>query len=309
MEFHWWSVGLAIFGYYVRMFFVTAGYHRYFSHKTYSTSRVFQFLLAFMAQTSSQKGALWWAAHHRHHHKFSDMEEDVHSPKQGIWHSHAGWILSKDYNETEYQYIRDLTRFPELIWLNKYKYVPSLVYALAVTLPVYFAGYGANGLIWGFCISTVLLWHGTFTINSLSHLWGRRRYETTDTSRNNPVLALVTLGEGWHNNHHRFQAAARNGFFWYEIDITYYLLKLFATVGIVWDLRPVPKQLLDSSHESWIKNKVDEVRTEAKHMVATASTSISDTAHEVMASVQQKVDGVAHALSSADVNSASQTIT
>lgn len=256
INFSWWYVALALGSYYFRMFFVVSGYHRYFSHKSYSTSRVYQFIMAFMAQTSSQKGVLWWAANHRHHHKFSDMEEDIHSPKQGFWHSHVGWILGDQYNETEYQYVRDLTRFPELVWLNKYNLLPVPIYAAAMLLL-----FGWPGLIWGFFVGTVLLWHGTFTINSLSHLWGKRRYETTDTSRNNFILALVTLGEGWHNNHHRFQSSTRNGFFWWEVDIAYYILKMLSWMRIVWDLRPVPKQLLDPSSESWIKNQNKAVHT------------------------------------------------
>jgi stearoyl-CoA desaturase (delta-9 desaturase) len=249
IDFSWWYVALAFGGYFFRMFLVTGVYHRYFSHKTYSTSRVFQFILAFLAQTSIQKGALWWAAHHRHHHAHSDQEDDIHSPKDGFWWSHIGWILSDENNTTETQYIRDLTRYPELVWLNNYHLVPPVVWGVAM-----FAIAGIPGLIWGLCISTVMLWHGTFTINSLSHLWGSQRYKTTDTSRNNFILALITLGEGWHNNHHRFQAAARNGFFWWELDITYYTLKLLSFVGLIWDLRPVPKHLLDDHDPSWLKN-------------------------------------------------------
>jgi stearoyl-CoA desaturase (delta-9 desaturase) len=249
IEFSWWYVALAFGGYFFRMFLVTGVYHRYFSHKTYSTSRVFQFVLAFLAQTSIQKGALWWAAHHRHHHAHSDQEDDIHSPKDGFWWSHIGWILSDENNTTETQYIRDLTRYPELVWLNRYHLVPPIIWGVAM-----FAIAGIPGLVWGLCISTTMLWHGTFTINSLSHLWGTQRYKTTDTSRNNFILALITLGEGWHNNHHRFQAAARNGFFWWELDITYYTLKLLSFVGLIWDLRPVPKHLLDDHDPSWLKN-------------------------------------------------------
>lgn len=247
LDFSWWYVALAFAGYFTRMFFVTGVYHRYFSHRSYSTSRVFQFILAFMAMTSIQKGILWWAAHHRHHHTHSDQEDDIHSPKDGFWWSHVGWILSNEYDDTETHYVRDLMRYPELVWLNKNFVIPPVVYGVVMFLIA-----GLPGLVWGLCISTVMLWHGTYTINSLSHVWGKQRYKTTDTSRNNFVLALITLGEGWHNNHHRFQSAARNGFFWWEIDITYYILKVLAVTGLIWNLRPVPEQLLDPSHESWI---------------------------------------------------------
>ncbi len=240
--FRWTYILLALVLYYVGMFFVTAGYHRYFSHRSFKTSRVFQFVLAFMAMTSAQKGVLWWAAHHRHHHRFSDEEEDLHSPLRfGFWWSHIGWILSEKYNETRTELISDFAKYRELRWLNKYHLVPPLV--LAVVLFV-IGGWGA--LVWGFFIRTVMLWHGSFTINSLSHVFGRRRYPTSDTSKNNWFLALLTLGEGWHNNHHRYMASARQGFFWWEIDGTYYVLKVLSWFGIVWDLRQPPAEILHS---------------------------------------------------------------
>jgi stearoyl-CoA desaturase (delta-9 desaturase) len=229
------DVVLAIALYYLRMFFVTGGYHRYFSHRTYQTSRPFQFFIAFMAMTSSQKGVLWWGSHHRYHHQFSDQENDVHSPKKGFLWSHMGWILSEKHEDTDLTKIQDFAKYPELRWLNRYWMLPAAVYALVLTL----VG-GVHAFVWGGLISTVLLWHGTFTINSLSHVWGGRRYETGDTSRNNFILSLVTLGEGWHNNHHKFPGATRNGFFWWEIDITYYVLKVLSVFGLIWNLRPVP---------------------------------------------------------------------
>src|SRR5216684_1871378 len=220
MPFHWYYLVACLGLLFVRMFFVTAGYHRYFSHRSFKTSRMFQFVIAFMAMTSSQKGVLWSAAHHRHHHRHSDQELDLHSPTLfGFFWSHVGWIISDKYNDTRTEYIADFAKFPELRWLNKYHMVPP----------------AALG---------VLLWLDTFTINSLSHLFGSRRYETTDTSRNNWLLALLTLGECWHNNHHHFMASARQGFFWWEIDITYYTLKFMSWLGIVWDLRKVPTHLL-----------------------------------------------------------------
>jgi stearoyl-CoA desaturase (Delta-9 desaturase) len=239
-SFHWAYLFACLALLAVRMFFVTAGYHRYFSHRSYKTSRAFQFVIAFMAMTSSQKGILWWAAHHRHHHRHSDQEDDLHSPTLfGFFWSHVGWIVSDKYNDTRFDYVGDFAKFPELRWLNKYHVVPPAALAIALFLlggfPLFF---------WGFCLSTTLLWHDTFTINSLSHLFGSRRYQTTDTSRNNWLLALLTLGEGWHNNHHHYMASARQGFFWWELDITYYLLKALAWCGLVWDLRKVPAHLL-----------------------------------------------------------------
>jgi stearoyl-CoA desaturase (delta-9 desaturase) len=240
VHFKWSYLMACVLFYEIRMFFVTAGYHRYFSHRSFKTSRWFQFVIAWMAMSSSQKGILWWAAHHRHHHRFSDQEDDLHSPTLfGFWWSHVGWILSDKYNQTRFEYVGDFARFPELRWLNKYFLVPPAILALVVFL---IGGWG--WFAWGFCLSTVLLWHGTFTINSLSHIFGRRRFPTTDTSKNNWLLALVTLGEGWHNNHHYYMASARQGFYWWEIDITYYALKVLSWAGLVRELRCVPEHVL-----------------------------------------------------------------
>jgi len=219
--------------YYVRMFFVTTTYHRYFSHRSFKTSRVFQFLLAVATTTCAQKGPLWWAAHHRHHHRASDQPEDVHSPVQrGFWWSHVGWILSSRYEDTRFELIRDFAQYPELRWINKWHLLPPVLLAVAL----YLIG-GPSMLVWGFFVSTVLLWHGTFTINSLAHVFGSRRYKTTDTSRNNFLLALITCGEGWHNNHHYHQNTANQGWFWWEVDPSFYALKALSWLGLVWDLR------------------------------------------------------------------------
>jgi stearoyl-CoA desaturase (delta-9 desaturase) len=239
----WSGLALAIGSYYLRMFFVCAGYHRYFSHRTFKTSRVGQFLFAFMAQTSAQKGALWWASHHRWHHKKSDQPGDVHSVKQqGFWWAHVGWILSNEWSDTDEKRIADLIRYPELRFLNRFSWqlMPAVVYAI-----VCLAVGGWWGLTWGFFVSTVLLWHGTFTINSLAHVFGRRRYATMDDSRNSMTLALVTLGEGWHNNHHHFQASANQGFRWWEIDLAYYGLLLLEKIGVVWDVRRAPPSVIE----------------------------------------------------------------
>jgi len=229
--------------YVLRMWGITAGFHRYFSHRSFKTGRVFQFILAFVGTLSTQKGVLWWAAHHRHHHRYSDAPEDIHSPVQkGFWWSHAGWILCDKYGATKYDSIKDFARFPELRLLNRFHLVPPV--ALAVAL--YFLG-GFSLLVWGFFVSTTLLWHGTFTINSLSHVFGKRRYKTTDTSRNNWLLALITLGEGWHNNHHYHQNTANQGWFWWEVDLSYYSLVALSWVGVVKDLRK-PSEAVKNAH-------------------------------------------------------------
>jgi len=234
------DVALCISLYIARMFFITAGYHRYFSHRSYKMGRVMQFLMAFGGATATQKGALWWAANHRHHHKFSDKAEDVHSPRRGFWWSHVGWVLCRKHRATDFEAIKDFAKYPELRWLNKHYLVPPIMLATACFLMG-----GWSALVVGYFLSTVLLHHGIFTINSLAHVFGRRRYATTDTSRNSLLLAVVTLGEGWHNNHHFYQSTANQGFFWWELDISYYILRLLSVFGLVKDLRTPPKHILD----------------------------------------------------------------
>ena len=239
----WSGFALAMALYFVRLFGVTAGYHRYFSHRTFKTSRPMQLFFALLAMSSAQKGVLWWASHHRAHHKLSDQPGDVHSTKlDGFLWSHAGWILSNEWHETDMSRVRDLARYPELRWLNKNFHVPPVTFGVLTFL----IG-GWWGLVWGMFVSTVLLWHGTFTINSLTHSFGRRRYQTADESRNNFWLALLTMGEGWHNNHHYYQRAANQGFFWWEIDVTFYILKLLQAVGLVWDVHTPPRKVLESN--------------------------------------------------------------
>ncbi len=250
--FSWTALGVAAAFYFVRMFAITGFYHRYFSHRTFKTSRVGQFLFALWGSAAIQKGPLWWAAHHRYHHRYSDKENDVHSPSQHgfIW-SHVGWITSKANFPTRLEYVKDLARYPELRFLDRFDIVVTVAVAasmlgLGALLGWLAPSLGTSGpqmLVWGFFISTVFLFHGTCTINSLAHTFGRRRYETTDTSRNSFILSLVTLGEGWHNNHHHFPAATRQGFYWWEIDITYYGLKVLSWLGLIWELRGVPEHV------------------------------------------------------------------
>jgi len=233
------DVLLCVSLYLLRMFFITAGYHRFFSLRAFRTSRVMQFVLAFGGGMSAQKGALWWAAHHRHHHRHSDQVDDVHSPRKGFWWSHAGWILCTKYDATRLDLIPDLARYPELRFLDRWHVLPPTVLGVACFL----AG-GWSALWIGFFLSTVLTYHGTFLINSATHIFGRRRYATTDTSRNSLIMALLTFGEGWHNNHHHYQASANMGFYWWEIDLSYYGLLALQKLGIVWDLRSPPSAVL-----------------------------------------------------------------
>ena len=225
-----------------RTFAVMAGYHRYFSHRSFKTGRVFQFILALLAETTGQKGVLWWAAHHRNHHKFSDLPWDWHSPVQkGFWHSHLGWIAERGTEVTDYDRVKDFAKFPEIQWLNRNWYFPPILLGFAVTMT-----FGWPALFTGFFLSTVLVWHATFIVNSLSHVVGTRRFATSDTSRNHWLIAIVTLGEGWHNNHHHCMGSARQGFYWWEIDVTYYILRVLERCGVVWDLRtPSPTILAE----------------------------------------------------------------
>ncbi len=232
-HFEWRWVGLAVASYYLRMFALSAGFHRYFSHRSYKTSRLFAFCLAFLGECSLQKGALWWASHHRHHHRHSDRPEDVHSPlHKGFWWSHMGWILCEKYKDTNTRFIRDFLAHPELEWLNRNTWLPANLY-----IAVLFYAFGLQGFLWGFVVSTVFLWHGTFSINSLVHVWGTRPFPTGDNSRNNVIGALLTLGDGWHNNHHYCPVAARHGFRWWQLDPSYYILCLLERLGVVWDLK------------------------------------------------------------------------
>jgi stearoyl-CoA desaturase (delta-9 desaturase) len=243
----WGGVALALISYFVRMVVVTAAYHRYFAHRAFKTSRLFQFLLALGAQSAGQRGVIWWASHHRWHHKHSDTPRDVHSAKlRGFWYAHVGWLMRSDWNNTDTRMVKDLIRFPELRFLDKS--LVEIAPMVALALAFLFIG-GLPALVWGFFVSSVLLWHGCFSINSLAHIVGTRRYETADNSRNSWWLALATTGEGWHNNHHHYPSAANQGFRWWEIDVTYYVLWTWARLGLIWDLRRPPSSAESQSSE------------------------------------------------------------
>ncbi len=249
----WTAVAIAVFLYFARMFAITGFYHRYFSHRTFRTSRFMQFVFAAWGNTSVQRGALWWASVHRHHHRHSDEEVDAHSPVQhGFLWGHIGWMTSSKNFPTDYKAVRDLAQFPELVFLNRFDMIVPAVFGAALwgfgsLLNWLWPALGTSGaqiFVWGFFVSTCVLLHGTLFINSLAHVWGKRRFETTDDSRNNFWLALITMGEGWHNNHHRFMGSTRQGFFWWEVDVTYYLLKMMSWTGLIWDVKPVPASVM-----------------------------------------------------------------
>ncbi|CAN7427384.1 acyl-CoA desaturase [Pseudoxanthomonas sp. LjRoot143] len=247
------AVIVAVALYALRMFAITAFYHRYFSHRTFRASRVVQFAFALIGAASVQRGPLWWAAHHRNHHRHADTAADPHSPNvHGFWWSHAGWFLTREGFRTDWSRIPDLAGYPELRWLDRYDTVIPVMlaaglYLLGELLERFTPALGTSGpqlLVWGFFVSTVVLFHATVTINSLAHRFGKRRFDTRDDSRNNLWLALLTFGEGWHNNHHFFPGTARQGFRWWEVDLTWYGLRLLAMLGLVHDLKPVPAWVL-----------------------------------------------------------------
>jgi stearoyl-CoA desaturase (delta-9 desaturase) len=281
-----WSAWLVCAGLYLaRVFFLTAGYHRYFAHRSYRMGRVMQFLMALGGTTAVQKGPLWWAAHHRHHHKHSDEALDVHSPKRGFWWSHVLWILCPKFENTMEDLIPDFAKYPELRLLNRFHYIPPIIVAVGVlTLGMFVTGTqsGAWGmLLIGFFLSTVLVWHSTFTVNSLAHVFGRRRYATRDTSRNNVWIALATGGEGWHNNHHHYPGSVRQGFFWYEIDWSWYVLLALSKLRLVGALRYAPAHV------------------KAKHLIKQGATDLGmfhkhwERAVKALSDAQTRAGGVA----------------
>jgi stearoyl-CoA desaturase (delta-9 desaturase) len=260
------AVGICLALYVVRMFAITAGFHRLFAHRTYKTGRIFQFLMAFTGTASYQKGPLWWSAHHRGHHLHSDTEDDLHSPlAHTLWRSHVGWFLQRDSQTTDRKLIPNLIKYADLRFLDKYYAVPPALLAvsaflLGAELQRYAPGLGTSGwqmLVWGFFVSTVLLYHGTFTVNSLAHIFGRRRYATEDNSRNNLFVALITLGEGWHNNHHHYPSSERQGFYWWEIDVSHYILRALSWVGVVWDLRTPPSNVVSPPRSATTNNSFE----------------------------------------------------
>jgi stearoyl-CoA desaturase (Delta-9 desaturase) len=236
----WHLALLAVGSYLLRMWAITVGYHRYLSHRSFRTSRGFQFVLALLGATAMQQGPLWWASWHRRHHEYADTPDDPHSPfVRGFWHAHVGWVFDGTHDDADLSNVRDLACFSELRFLDRHSWLPLVAYAAGC-----FAIAGMSGVVWGFAISTIAVVHATFLINSVAHVWGSRRYDTADRSRNNPALALLTLGEGWHNNHHHYMTSARQGFFWWEVDASYYSVVVLARLRLVWHVRVPPSHVL-----------------------------------------------------------------
>jgi stearoyl-CoA desaturase (Delta-9 desaturase) len=286
------AVAICLLLYWLRIFGIGAGYHRYFSHRAYRTGRAFQFILAILSQSSAQKSVLWWAAKHRHHHLYSDTAMDVHSPRQkGFFYSHLGWIFARVNDKADLTKVADFACYPELMWLHRHELVPPLLLAL-----LSFVVGGWPGLIVGFFLSTVLVYHATFCINSLAHVHGRKRYVTGDDSRNNWLLAVFTMGEGWHNNHHAYQSSVRQGFRWWELDATYYILKALSRLGLVWDLKVPPAAVRRNEHR--LGSRV--IERAAARLVASFDPDLivasiaSACAGSALSAIQEKLVGAQH---------------
>lgn len=243
VPFSWQWIWLGVGFYFLRMFGITAGFHRYFSHRSFKTSRVMQFIFALLGSLSVQQGALWWAAHHRRHHQFSATINDIHAPEQkGFYWAHMGWTLSLRYDHSDLSNIKDFTKYPELVFLDKVYSIPAILLGAVIW---YFLG--ASAFVWGYLVSLIFNYHGTFFINSLCHIIGSRRFKTSDDSRNNFFLAFITMGEGWHNNHHFHQRSIRQGMYWWEIDMSYWVLKIMSALGLIWDLKVYPKKAYEAA--------------------------------------------------------------
>ena len=264
--FSWAALGVCVALYVVRMFGITGVYHRYFSHRTYQTSRVFQFMLACLGCSAAQKGPIWWASHHRHHHRHSDTPEDAHSPiVKGIYYAHLGWVLSDEFVHTKYELVKDLMRFPELRWIERYHLLPVVTLAAGTFFLGQFLGSaypslgtsGSQMLVWGFFISTTFLYHGTFSINSFAHIVGNQRFKTGEHSKNSALLAIITLGEGWHNNHHRYPGSERQGMYWWEFDVSHYILKTLSVFGLVWDIRLHPERVYEEASSGGVRLDIE----------------------------------------------------
>jgi stearoyl-CoA desaturase (delta-9 desaturase) len=252
----WTAAAIALAALFLRVFGLTGFYHRYFSHRSFKTSRWFQFMGGVLGAAAVQRGPLWWAAHHRSHHRDADTIRDPHSPvHRGFFWSHVAWFMTSEHVGTNERLVRDWGKYPELRMLDRYEIVVPILFAvtlfgLGAALGAWAPSLHTSGwqvLVWGFFVSTVVLYHVTFAVNSVAHRFGTRAYATADESRNNFLLALLTFGEGWHNNHHHYPSSVRQGFRWWQIDITYYLLVLLSWVGLVWHLKPVPRHVVDNS--------------------------------------------------------------
>jgi len=246
------AIIVAVLSYTTRAFGITAFYHRCFAHRSYRVPRAVGFGGAVLGAAAAQQGPLWWVAHHRAHHRYTDRPGDPHSPVvDGFWRSHLLWIFDPANASPDMERVKDLARFRELRILDRFDHLVPVSLALATTalgvvLALVTPGLHTSGpqmFVWGFAVPTVLLYHSTFAVNSVAHRFGRRRFDTPDASRNQWVVACLTLGEGWHNNHHRFPTSARMGIGWLELDPTWWGIMALSGLGLASGVRRMPARV------------------------------------------------------------------
>jgi stearoyl-CoA desaturase (delta-9 desaturase) len=212
------------------------GYHRMLTHRAFQAPKWVEYFLAICGTLALEGGPIAWVATHRIHHRFSDKPGDPHTPRDGKWWSHIIWMLVGDATNGDTvecsHYAADLCKDPFLVWLSKYNYVPLLILSALLL-----AFGGVPCLLWGVFFRVTMGWHATWMVNSLTHFWGRRRFATSDSSRNNWFVALVSFGEGWHNNHHAHPASARHGLAWYEIDMSWMAIRFLRMLGLAKSVR------------------------------------------------------------------------
>ncbi len=240
------SLSVCLLSFIIRMFAIAGGYHRYFSHRSYNISRVFQFILAFLGTTTGQKGPLSWATSHMKHHCSSDKAGDPHSPKlQSIGYAHLGWLWRQNALPTDRKFVQRFQQYPEIVFLNRFHtigpvtlicFLALLGYLLDQSYPELNTSRGQL-IAWGFIVPTLLILHGTCLINSVSHYCGSQRFRDGDESRNVWWLFPIALGENWHNNHHHRPSSANTSCVWWEIDVVYYIICLLEAAGLIWDVR------------------------------------------------------------------------
>ncbi|MCA1592933.1 MAG: fatty acid desaturase [Acidobacteria bacterium] len=212
------------------------GFHRLLTHRGFKTPKWVEYFLTICGMLTLESGAINWVATHRIHHSHTDAPGDPHTPRDGAWWAHIGWILTGTAQQHDEAILRrytpDLMKDKVHVWLNKWFYLPLVVVGVLL-----FALGGWSLLMWGIFMRVTVGWHATWLVNSATHMWGTRRFETNEDSTNNPVVALLTFGEGWHNNHHAYPRAARHGFAWYELDVNWMGIRALQLLGLAHDIK------------------------------------------------------------------------
>ena len=234
--FSWKALGVTLFlWWFTGCLGITLGYHRFFTHRSFSTPKPVQYFLAVCGSLAGEAGPIAWVAAHRYHHTYSDTDKDPHSPLKGFLWAHMSWLFGREDFLADFdsykRYTPDMANDKFLVWLDKWHIVPSFILA-----GILYAMGGWPFVVWGIFVRSVIVYHVTWFVNSASHMWGYRSYKTTDDSRNNWWVAILAFGEGWHNNHHAFQRSARHGFRWWEVDVTYRMIQLLWMMGLASDI-------------------------------------------------------------------------